>query len=202
MQAPTVSTRPPRLWLPSGSSRKVTRSSLSPTRPFDLPAEAEDVRRVVTELHSAIQRISEVHTFGKGMGIAAPQIGIDRSAALVKLPNGDMITLLNPRIIDQTDDTDEQYEGCLSFFDVRGMVPRPLAIHVEHQDVDGQIHLTQFDGERPASSATRSTTSTASSTSPACETASNRSRSPSTRAVASNGSTGARFGLGDWWARR
>lgn len=115
------------------------------TRPFDLPAEADDARRIVTELHSAIQRISEVHTFGKGMGIAAPQIGIDRSAALVKLPNGDMITLLNPRIIDQTDDTDEQYEGCLSFFDVRGMVPRPLAIHVEHQDVGGQLHLTAFD---------------------------------------------------------
>ena len=32
---------------------------------------------------------------------------------------------------------DEQYEGCLSFFDVRGMVPRPLAIEVEHQDIDG-----------------------------------------------------------------
>ncbi|WP_274383879.1 peptide deformylase [Saccharothrix deserti] len=33
--------------------------------------------------------------------------------------------LLNPRITDRSDDADEQYEGCLSFFDVRGLVPRP-----------------------------------------------------------------------------
>jgi transcriptional regulator with XRE-family HTH domain len=81
------------------------------TRPFDLPAEAEDARRVVAELQSAVERISEVHNFGKGMGLAAPQIGIDRSAALVRLPNGDMITLLNPKVIDETDDADDQYEG-------------------------------------------------------------------------------------------
>ncbi|WP_245790657.1 peptide deformylase [Streptomyces monashensis] len=28
-------------------------------------------------------------------------------------------------------ETDEQYEGCLSFFDVRGLVPRPMRITVE-----------------------------------------------------------------------
>lgn len=115
------------------------------TRPFDLPTEAEDARRVVAELQSSIERISEVHNFGKGIGIAAPQIGIDRSAALIRLPSGDTITFLNPQVIEETDDVDDQYEGCLSFFDVRGMVPRPLAIHVEHQDVNGDTHITRFD---------------------------------------------------------
>ena len=55
------------------------------------------------------------------------------------------MTLLNPRIIEQSDDSDEQYEGCLSFFDVRGMVPRPLVLCVEHVDIDGNIQLTQFE---------------------------------------------------------
>jgi peptide deformylase len=40
---------------------------------------------------------------------------------------------------------DEQYEGCLSFFDVRGVVNRPLTIHVEHQDLDGTRRITIFD---------------------------------------------------------
>jgi peptide deformylase len=53
-------------------------------RPFDLPNEAEDARRVVTALNSAAERIAGVHTFGKGMGIAAPQIGIERAAAIVR----------------------------------------------------------------------------------------------------------------------
>lgn len=91
-------------------------------------------------------RVAEVHTFGKGMGIAAPQIGIDRAAAIVKPPGSDeVVVLLNPRVIEESDETDDQYEGCLSFFDVRGMVPRPLTICVEHVDIDGTVRLTQFE---------------------------------------------------------
>jgi len=117
-----------------------------PARPFALPAEAEDARRVISELHSATQRVTKAHAFGKGMGIAAPQIGIERAAAIVRPPGGDdVITLLNPRIIETSDDTDEHYEGCLSFFDVRCLVPRPLVIHVEHQDITGDRRITIFE---------------------------------------------------------
>lgn len=45
--------------------------------------------------------------------------------------------LLNPRVTETSDDTDEQYEGCLSFFDVRGLVPRPLRVTVETTALDG-----------------------------------------------------------------
>jgi peptide deformylase len=114
-------------------------------RPFDLPAEAEDARRVVTQLASTLERVGQVHNFSKGMGLAAPQISIGRAAAVVRTPAGETVTLLNPRICDQSSETDEQYEGCLSFFDVRGKVPRPLAIEVEHQDVDGTTLITSFE---------------------------------------------------------
>jgi peptide deformylase len=117
----------------------------TPTRPFDLLAEAEDARRVIAQLLSTTERVSQVHTFAKGMGLAAPQIGIGRAAALVRSPEGDSVTLLNPRIIDQSAETDEQYEGCLSFFDVRGLVKRPLRIEVEHQNIDGEVEITAFD---------------------------------------------------------
>ena len=114
-------------------------------RPFDLPAEAEDARRVIGQLVSSLERVSQVHNFVKGMGLAAPQIGIGRAAAVIRTPGGETITLLNPRICDQSAETDEQYEGCLSFFDVRGKVPRPLSIEVEHTDIDGTTQITVFD---------------------------------------------------------
>jgi peptide deformylase len=113
-------------------------------RPFELPADAEDARRVIAQLASAMSRVEAVHTFGKGMGIAAPQIGIGRAAALVRTPSGETITLINPVVIEETPG-DEQYEGCLSFFDVRGIVNRPLNLHVEHQDLDGNRQITIFD---------------------------------------------------------
>ena len=53
--------------------------------------------------------------------------------------------LYNPRIVDRSDETDEQYEGCLSFFDVRGKVTRPLRIDVEHTTLDGSVHIATFE---------------------------------------------------------
>jgi peptide deformylase len=114
-------------------------------RPFSLPEEAEDARRVVAELASAAERANSIHHFGKGMGVAAPQLGIDRAAAIVRTADGESVTLLNPRVIEASVRTDEQYEGCWSFFDVRGVVPRPLSITVAHQDIDGRKRITIFE---------------------------------------------------------
>ncbi|GGV07411.1 peptide deformylase [Kitasatospora herbaricolor] len=114
-------------------------------RPFDLPTESEDVRRVVAELNAAAERAAGIHNFSKGLGVAAPQIGIDRAAAIARTADGETITLLNPRVIEESTEIDEQYEGCWSFFDVRGMVPRPRVITVEHQDIDGQRRITIFE---------------------------------------------------------
>lgn len=80
------------------------------------------------------------------MGIAAPQIGIARAAAVVQ-PPGDTpaIILLNPRIIARSDEMDEQYEGCLSFFDVRGLVPRSLKITVASTTLTGATETTEYE---------------------------------------------------------
>ena len=56
-------------------------------RRFALPDEAEDARRIVAELRSAIERVAQVHVFGKGMGIAAPQIG--HHSAVGRLDSGE-----------------------------------------------------------------------------------------------------------------
>jgi peptide deformylase len=105
-----------------------------PARAFDLPADREAAEEAVDRLFAAMEQIAQVHPFAKGMGIAAPQIGIGRAAAVVQppTPGAPAIVLLNPRITDRSPQTDEQYEGCLSFFDVRGLVPCPLTVTVEN----------------------------------------------------------------------
>ncbi|MFJ9615651.1 peptide deformylase [Streptomyces noursei] len=117
-----------------------------PARAFDLPTERGETERIVDELFAAMERIGQVHPFAKGMGLAAPQIGIGRAAAVVQ-PPGDAptIILLNPRITTGSDETDDQYEGCLSFFDVRGLVPRPLKITVETTALTGETATTVYE---------------------------------------------------------
>ncbi|MGW0607831.1 peptide deformylase [Streptomyces sp. NPDC002640] len=118
-----------------------------PARPFDLPAERAKAESVVDRLFTAMESIGRVHDFAKGMGLAAPQIGIGRAAAVVQPTESGSspVVLLNPRITDRATDADEQYEGCLSFFDVRGLVPRPLTITVETTTLDGATVTTLFD---------------------------------------------------------
>ncbi|MGA5564843.1 peptide deformylase [Streptomyces platensis] len=117
-----------------------------PARAFALPAERDEAERITDELFAAMERVGQVHPFAKGMGIAAPQIGIARAAAVVQ-PPGDTpaIILLNPRITTCSEEMDEQYEGCLSFFDVRGLVPRPLKITVETTALTGEAVTTVYD---------------------------------------------------------
>ncbi|MGL5827170.1 MAG: peptide deformylase [Nocardioides sp.] len=117
----------------------------TPARRFELPADASEAEEVLAALWAARERIAGVHTFSKGMGLAAPQIGINRAACIVTTPAGEEIALLNPRIIAESGDTDTHYEGCLSFFDVRGRVPRPLTIEVEHHTPDGKPAISAFD---------------------------------------------------------
>ncbi|MFF6884637.1 peptide deformylase [Streptomyces sp. NPDC012421] len=118
-----------------------------PARAFDLPTERQAAERAVEQLFSAMERIGQVHPFAKGMGLAAPQIAIGRAAAVVQPPGPETppIVLLNPRITDRSPDEDEQYEGCLSYFDVRGLVPRPLRITVETTTLEGQTVSTVYE---------------------------------------------------------
>ncbi|MEV0599863.1 peptide deformylase [Streptomyces sp. NPDC050315] len=119
----------------------------TPARTFDLPTEREEAERIVDELFAAMERVGQAHPFAKGMGIAAPQIGIGRAAAVVQppTPEAPAVILLNPRITAASEETDEQYEGCLSFFDVRGMVPRPLRITVETTALNGETVSTTYE---------------------------------------------------------
>ena len=117
-----------------------------PARAFDLPAERDEAERITDELFAAMERIGQVHPFAKGMGIAAPQIGIGRAAAVVQPPGAaPAIVLLNPKITDHSEEVDEQYEGCLSFFDVRGLVPRPLKITAETTTLTGETVTTVYE---------------------------------------------------------
>jgi peptide deformylase len=119
----------------------------APTEPYRLPAEATLARSQLVRLLINMRRVSEVHLFTKGIGLAAPQIGIGRSVACVRpgIRGAEPVTLFNPSVVATADDSDEQFEGCLSFFDVRGYVPRPLWIDVQHTSLSGFQLLTRFE---------------------------------------------------------
>jgi peptide deformylase len=136
---------------PSGQMRQlgiVQRGDAILTRacaPFDLPREADIASATGKLLITYLEPLAMLHEFGKGMGLAAPQIGVQRAAAVVRLPRRRPEVLFNPKIISASKRADQRLEGCLSFFDVRGPVRRSLAIQVEHTDLHGTRRISKFD---------------------------------------------------------
>lgn len=113
---------------------------------FELPAEETHAREIVARLLESLDAVTQLHHFSKGVGMAAPQLGIGWAATVVR-PSGPErvpVVLLNPRIVGHSAEQDEQYEGCLSFFDERGLVARPLVIEVEHAELTGERVVTTF----------------------------------------------------------
>ncbi|BBH65321.1 hypothetical protein ACTI_20060 [Actinoplanes sp. OR16] len=116
-------------------------------RHFQLPREGNAAQETVTRLLTSLGRLQDLHEFSKGVGLAATQIGVPVAAAVVQPPEYDVqpVVLLNPRVVGESSECDDQYEGCLSFFDYRGLVTRPLQIDVEHARFDGTRVVTRFE---------------------------------------------------------
>jgi peptide deformylase len=115
-------------------------------RAFTLPAQQATARHVVERLQAALDLVSRLHDFRKGVGLAAPQLGLGWAAAVVRPPDrpGEPVVLLNPSVVGRSTEQDEHYEGCLSFFDVRGRVPRARHLEVEHTRLDGSRIVSVF----------------------------------------------------------
>lgn len=101
------------------------------------------------------QMIATLHG-SNGVGIAAPQVGQSYRLLIVashpnpRYPNAPMMEptpMINPRVLNVSDDMSKDWEGCLSVPGVRGLVPRFRAVEVEYTSRDGKLkraELTDF----------------------------------------------------------
>ena len=73
----------------------------------------------------------------KGVGLAAPQVGVLKRVAVVSLDGETIYELVNPVIIKQSGTQIEQ-EGCLSIPGQSGYVQRPKKVTVSAQNRQGK----------------------------------------------------------------
>jgi peptide deformylase len=86
-----------------------------------------------------------------GIGLAAPQVGVlDRVIALdcVK-EDGEApspLVMVNPEVIESSDEMNTYDEGCLSIPDQYADVTRPAEVRVRWLDLDGNLQERDMDG--------------------------------------------------------
>ena len=90
--------------------------------------------RIITLLDDMIDTMHEAN----GCGLAAPQVGILRRIAVVEVDEGEIIELINPKIIAYSGEQQEQ-EGCLSIPGKWGITKRPRHVTVRATNRKGEI---------------------------------------------------------------
>jgi len=114
-----------------------------------LRRESERVEEFGEELEEFLLRMVETMMIEDGVGLAAPQVGVSRSIAVVNPePENEktLIKMINPKIVSFSDETESYDEGCLSVPGIRGNVIRPAMIEVTYLDEKGSEHRIQADG--------------------------------------------------------
>lgn len=118
-------------------------------------AEEIDLDNVDREqLQKLIADMFETMKNAEGVGLAAPQIG--RNIRVLVVDGSDFSdtyaylrgfkrAMINPRLLEESEETIEYNEGCLSIPDIHCDIIRPKKIKVEYYDADFQKKEEEFD---------------------------------------------------------
>ncbi|WP_301859216.1 peptide deformylase [uncultured Megasphaera sp.] len=110
-----------------------------------LKGKAKPVAHITKHTKKLLDDMAETMYAAEGVGLAAPQI--NESLQLVVLDDGSgLIELINPEIIEHSDDMEEGTEGCLSVPGYYGSVSRYHAIKVRALNRRGKTVIYNAEG--------------------------------------------------------
>jgi len=80
-----------------------------------------------------------------GVGLAAPQVGVQLRVAVIEIPGEEVITLINPEIVKKKGER-VIVEGCLSVPGFQGDVKRAVTVKVKARNREGrEVRITATD---------------------------------------------------------
>lgn len=121
----------------------------------ELRKPTEELDRDYPELGQLIENMFQTMYRAEGIGLAGPQVGLSLRLFVVdgtplKEDMPDMIegrrVFINPRIVEQSEETAQYEEGCLSLPGVHEKVSRPARITVHYYDELWAEHTDTFEG--------------------------------------------------------
>ena len=103
-----------------------------------------------SELQDLIDDLIETMHAADGVGLAAPQVGVELQLFVyLSCPESEEPVervLINPALVPERGDLVEDWEGCLSIPDLRGLVPRHLALRAHGLDRHGKVVDERVEG--------------------------------------------------------
>ena len=107
-----------------------------------LHAAAKKPRMQRGDLEVLAQRMFASMVAARGIGIAAPQIGVPLRVAIMDVDEAGIVAI-EPKIEWVSDDVEETSEGCLSVRGMYGMLERPLEARLVALDITGKKFIVE-----------------------------------------------------------
>ena len=95
-----------------------------------------------TDLEALASRMFASMVAARGIGIAAPQIGVPLRVAILDVDEAGLVAI-DPKIEWVSDAVEETSEGCLSVRGLYGMLERPVAARLSAVDVTGKRFVAE-----------------------------------------------------------
>ena len=102
-----------------------------------LKMQARPVTEFDDELRSLVERMKLLMVEANGIGLAATQVGVLRRVFVFQRDPDEVAALVNPEIIERSEETDIADEGCLSIQGITVPVERSLEVTIVGQDENG-----------------------------------------------------------------
>lgn len=97
------------------------------------------------KIQSLIDKMFELMYFFKGIGLAAPQVGVSFRVVVVDIEDNHPLGMINPEILESSGEIEIE-EGCLSIPFSSGLVKRPNKIKAEYIDYFGKKQTLDAEG--------------------------------------------------------
>lgn len=96
-------------------------------------------------LKNIIDRMFYTMHLNEGIGLAAPQVNIHKRIIVIRFDKYNL-TLINPVIINKSENLQTFKEGCLSVPNVNANVKRPKEIEIEYYNLNGELQRLKAEG--------------------------------------------------------
>ena len=120
-----------------------------PIRRFPNDAVLKQKAKKVSRIDSSIQRLIDnmIETMQevRGVGLAAPQVGVPLRVIVLQMPGEEPMVIINPAIVKRSGEQ-EVAEGCLSMPGYYGEIKRSASVTVKGQNREGKAIRVKATG--------------------------------------------------------